>query len=135
MDDDAPKTDVSAWNGLLVGKQPVKVSLRIEAILESQSESRGGSLPFQTLASDGNVYWVKIIQNRQGPRVLATEQIVSACGRHIGAPVCETALIEISEFFDGNTLDNGTVLCAGIAHASRDRVIQLTPPDTICSIW
>jgi len=107
------------WHGLLDDRSAVEADIRVEAILAPQSPSRGGSLPFQALASDENIYWVKMPLSQQGPQMLATEQIVSACGRHIGAPVCETALIEIPEVFDGDVLGNGTVLHAGIAHASR----------------
>lgn len=111
---------IDQWQGLVDDGRVVEAALSVSATLDPQSSSRGGSLPFQALASDGQVYWVKMVQNAQGPRVLATEQIVSACGRLIGAPVCETALIEIPEELDGDALANGTVLRAGIAHASRN---------------
>lgn len=106
------------WRGLVGDRTAITAAIRVEAILEAQSPSRGGSLPFQVLATDGKIYWVKMSHNKQGPKMLATEQIVAACGRLLGAPVCETALIEIPEVFDGDALDNGTVLRAGIAHGS-----------------
>lgn len=90
----------------------------MEAVLESQSESRGGSLPFKALGSDGNVYWIKMVGNRQASRVPVTEQVVSGCGRLIGAPVCETAVIQIPSDFHEDILDNGTVIQAGPAHGS-----------------
>lgn len=92
----------------------------MEAILESQSDSRGGSLPFKALASDGNVYWIKMVDNRQSARVPVTEQIISGAGRLIGAPVCEVNLITIPVDFDGDVLDNGTMVRSGIAHGSLD---------------
>lgn len=108
------------WRGLLGDRNRSEPLVSVVGILQAQSESRGGSLPFQVLASDERVYWVKMVGNPQGSRVLSTEQIVSECGRYIEAPVCETTLIEIPEDFDGDELENGTILRAGIAHASLD---------------
>ena len=122
MSDDSSQPELKDWKGLglFAEKRQVEVSLSVEAVLESQSESRGGSLPFKALASDDKVYWIKMVNTNQGGRMPATEQIVSACGRLIGAPVCETSLIVIPDVLDGDELDNGTVMLAGIAHASLD---------------
>lgn len=108
------------WAGVVAGKRGVDVELQMEAVLEFQSESRGGSLPFKGLASDGEVYWIKQVANRQSGRVPVTEQLIAGLGRLIDAPVCETPLIRIPDDFDGEVLENGTALAAGIAHASRD---------------
>lgn len=110
----------SQWMELVSGKRSSTVDLQLDAVLESQNDSRGGSLPFKGLGSDGEVYWIKQSANRQSTRVPVTEQLVSGVGRLIGAPVCETRLINIPAEFDGETLDNGTILASGIAHASRD---------------
>lgn len=110
----------SRWSGMVAGHRVFDVTLQLDAVLESQSDSRGGSLPFKGLASDGEVYWIKSPSNRQSSRVPTTEQLIAGIGRLIGAPVCETRLLSISQEFDGEILDNGTVLEAGIAHASRD---------------
>lgn len=106
------------WSDLIGDRSSVQATIQVEAILAAASPSRGGSVPFQVLASDDKIYWVKMAQNSQGPRVLATEQIVAACGKLLGAPVCETALIAIPQAFDGDSLENGTILRSGIAHAS-----------------
>jgi hypothetical protein len=108
------------WRGLVDDGRVVDVVVSIRGILAAQSDSRGGSLPFQALGSDGKTYWVKMPHNVQGPRALVSEQIVTACGRLIGAPVCITTLIQIPAEFDGDVLENGTVLRAGISHASLD---------------
>lgn len=105
---------------MIAGHRVFDVTLQLDAVLESQGDSRGGSLPFKGLASDGEVYWIKSPSNRQSSRVPTTEQLIAGMGRLIGAPVCETRLLSISKEFDGEILDNGTVLEAGIAHASRD---------------
>jgi len=120
MSDSSSQTDIDSWKGLLTGKRRADVPLHVEAVLESQSESRGGSLPFKALASDDRIYWIKMVNTKQGGRVPATEQIVSKCGRLISAPVCETSLIAIPDLLNGDKLDNGTVLQSGIAHASLD---------------
>ena len=108
------------WVGLLAGRRPETCQLQMEAVLESQSDSRGGCLPFKALGSDGRVYWIKMLENGQSPRVPVTEQIVSQCSSLIDAPVCETSLISIPADFDGDVLDNGTVIRGGVAHASLD---------------
>ncbi len=104
MSDDSSQPELKDWKGLglFAEKRQVEVSLSVEAVLESQSESRGGSLPFKALASDDKVYWIKMVNTNQGGRMPATEQIVSACGRLIGAPVCETSLIVIPDVLDGD---------------------------------
>lgn len=112
--------ELQNWMGLLSNRRNDEYVLRIEAVLESQSDSRGGSLPFKALASDNQVYWVKMLSNTQSPQVPITEQIVSQCGQLIGAPVCATAILQIPSELDGDMLDNGTRLVAGLAHGSKD---------------
>lgn len=111
---------IAGWAGMISAHRTCDVELQLDAVLESQSDTRGGSLPFKGLASDGGVYWIKLTSNPQSNRVPTTEQLVAGMGRLIGAPVCDTKLLSIAEDFDGEILDNGTVLAAGIAHASRD---------------
>jgi len=110
----------SAWSGLLASPRSASSTVTMEAVLESQSDSRGGSLPFKALGSDGNVYWIKMIDNRQSARVPVTEQVIAGAGRIIDAPVCETTLVAIPSDFDGDVLDNGTMIQAGTAHGSLD---------------
>ncbi|WP_417732333.1 hypothetical protein [Rosistilla oblonga] len=110
----------SEWSGLIDSERSAVTALTMEAILESQSDSRGGSLPFKALGSDGNVYWIKMVDNRQSARVPVTEQVIAGAGRMIDAPLCKTKLIAIPSDFDGDVLDNGTVLRAGTAHGSLE---------------
>jgi len=75
--------------------------------------------PFRGVTESGRIYFIKIPDHGiQGARVLATEQIVPAIGRLIEAPVCETALIEISEAWAGEIVGPGVVLEKCIAHGS-----------------
>ncbi|WP_372719370.1 hypothetical protein [Novipirellula sp.] len=108
------------WSGMVTGHRAPAADLQLEAILESQSDTRGGSLPFKGLASDGEIYWIKPTSNRQSSRVPTTEQLVAGMGRLIDAPVCKTRLMTIPQDFHGEVLDNGTVLESGIVHASHD---------------
>lgn len=57
--------------------------------------TESGSGTFLGLASDGNEYWIKAPNNPQGVRTLAAEVVVHGIGNLLGAPVCETALIDI----------------------------------------
>ncbi len=106
------------WHGLARDLANVPALLQVEAILPSWGHERGGSLPFRAVASDGNIYWVKVAHSKQGPKALVTEQIVAACGKMIGAPVCDVALINIPPTLDGEMLDSGIELRAGTAHGS-----------------
>jgi hypothetical protein len=53
------------WSGIIASDRTAASVITMEAVLESQSESRGGSLPFKALGSDGNTYWIKMIHNPQ----------------------------------------------------------------------
>jgi len=79
--------------------------------------SESGSRAFLGLASDGREYWMKAPNNPQGPRTLAAEVICSGIGRAIGAPVCESSLID---FPDTLNWEYGPALRlkGGIGHAS-----------------
>lgn len=110
----------SKWSGQVSGYRNFDIELQLDAVLESQSDSRGGSLPFKGLGSDGEIYWIKLPSDPQLRRVPTTEQLVAGMGLLIGAPVCDTRLMAIPQEFDGEKLDNGTVLQSGVVHASRD---------------
>ena len=101
-----------------MGCRSDECSISVDGILRAMSDERGGSLPFQVSATDGQIYWVKQIQNQQSPRVPVTEQVIAKCGQLIGAPVREFQLIQIPAELDGERLSNGTTLRQGIAHAS-----------------
>ncbi len=79
-----------------------------------------GTKAFRGLSASGKTYWIKVPNNPQGSRVLATEQIVTAVGGLIDAPVRETALIEISSDWDGWPITDGFSLRKCVAHASLE---------------
>ncbi len=79
-----------------------------------------GTLAFRGLSASRKTYWIKVPNQSQGPRVLATEQIVSAIGRLIGAPVRDTALIEVTSDWEGWVIAPGLTLEPCIAHASLE---------------
>lgn len=78
-----------------------------------------GSGAFLGLASDGHQYWVKAPNNPQGIRTLAAEVIVHGVGSLLGAPVCQTALIDIPEGMNWRFTPQHR-LRGGIGHASRN---------------
>ncbi len=103
---------------MLAGCREDRCSISVDVILRDMSDERGGSVPFQVRATDGEFYWVKQIDNRQSSRVPTTEQVIAGCGQLIGAPVREVQLIQIPAELDGDRLSCGTELRQGIAHAS-----------------
>jgi len=107
------------WQGRLDSRRNDECQLTIGAITNDRARE-GGSQPFQVMASDGQLYWLKSPDNPQGPRVPVTEQVIARCGLLIGAPVCKMALVRIPPELNGHRLATGRQLCAGIAHGSTD---------------
>ncbi|MFI8565688.1 hypothetical protein ACIGGF_03895 [Rhodococcus sp. NPDC078407] len=79
-----------------------------------------GTRAFRGLAASGKTYWIKVPFQDQGPRILATEQIVTALGHLIEAPVRDTALMDISDDWSGQLSGSGLTLRACVAHASLE---------------
>lgn len=104
------------WVGIVRGRRVAEAEVSLKAPL--QSGSRGGSGAFLGLAEDDRRYWIKPLNNLQGPRVPITEQIVGRAGALIGAPTCTVRTIAISPDFTGWEFRPGHRLEAGIAHAS-----------------
>lgn len=88
-------------------------------LVTTLASTTSGSGTFLGLASDGNKYWVKAPNNPQGTRTLAAEVIVHGIGNLIGAPVCQTALIEIPDSMTYRFTPQHW-LHGGIGHGSRD---------------
>ena len=80
---------------------------------------RGGSGTFLAADHDGVQWWVKPLNNQQGPLVPVTEQLVAGAGRLIGAPVCETAVARLPAEIAGWEFRSGALIEPGYAHASR----------------
>ncbi len=114
MSDSLPEV----WLSALKNGRTDQSDLSVDAIVSAASDDRGGSVPFQVQATDGERYWVKQIANPQSARTPVTEQIIAGCGRLIGAPVRDVRLISIPKDFHGEKLASGITLTAGIAHAS-----------------
>ena len=68
-----------------------------------QSGVESTALPFIVTVDDqpsSSKYWVKALEGPEGPFALIAEAIVSGLGKLTGAPVCDTAFIDISAFTD-----------------------------------
>jgi hypothetical protein len=61
----------------------------------------------------------KTLNNRQGPRVAVTDQIVGRIDTLIGAPTCEVAVIRIDDVVEGYEFRSGVKAEKGFAHGSR----------------
>ena len=113
------------WAGALSGRRNSQADLVLVAPL--QPSTAGGSGAFQVKASDGNRYWVKVLNNGQGSRVPITEQIVGRAGVLLGAPCCAVKTIEIPSGLPSWEFRPGLHLEPGIGHASFaiDPVIEV----------
>ena len=109
---------IGIWDGILQDCRSNQCDIFVDTILRAMSDERGGSVPFEVRATDGDRYWVKQIENPQSARSPITEQVIAGCGRLIGAPVRDIRLIGVPEELDGEKLSSGVVLRQGIAHAS-----------------
>jgi hypothetical protein len=105
------------WLNQLGGVRTNDADLRLVAPLKQGN--RGGSGAFLGLGSDNERYWIKPLNNLQGARVPATEQIVGRAGALLGAPTCGVRTIEIANDFAGWEFRTGRRLEPGIAHGSR----------------
>ena len=64
---------------------------------------RGGSQSHLMRASDGNFHIVKFSNNPQHVRVLANEYLASKLGLHLGLPMPQVEVIEVSEWLVTHT--------------------------------
>jgi hypothetical protein len=81
---------------------------------------RGGSGTFLAADAEGAQWWVKPLNNNQGPRVIVTEAVVGMVGRLIDAPVCETTIVQLPPEISGWEFRPGSVIEPGFAHASQN---------------
>jgi hypothetical protein len=98
---------------------------------------RGGAQSHLMLASNGNLYVVKFLNNPQHVRVLANELMATRLAAAIGLAVPASEVIEVTEWLIRNTPDltieqrGGAVQCqAGLHFASR-WVGSLMPGQTV----
>lgn len=108
--------ELQDWQGLVRDRIDPSTTLVVE--LPLGSSPRGGSGTFLARASDRQRWWIKPLNNLQGPRVIVTESIIGRAGMLIDAPVCEVAVVRIPEELVGWEFRPNAQLEAGLAHAS-----------------
>lgn len=80
--------------------------------------------------ADGQIWWIKPVNNPQGPRVPINELIVARLGSLIEAPLCEVVVIEIPDALAGVKYRDDRSLEAGLASGSMnlDGVVEVKGP-------
>lgn len=114
--------DELSWPGNLTLLTAVTLQQR-----DVEGEDSGtAALPFIVTVGEQTSptkYWVKALEGPEGPFALIAEAIVSRLGKLTGAPVCETAFIDISAF-TGDVSQPGHQsqyqLSYPVAYGSRD---------------
>ena len=105
------------WHGALntrVGApDPPRITLPLQA------STAGGSGTFLASDENGQRWWVKPLNNRQGHRVTVTEAIVGKMGALISAPVCQTSVLYLPPEIAGWEFRPGSFIEVGNAHGSR----------------
>lgn len=107
------------WDGLVTGHREDRHDADVRAVV-IDCAPQGGSRPAKILATNGKQYWIKPVNNNQGPLVPVTEQVVARCGKLIGAPTCDVVLLRIPPELHEHPLSSGQVLQEGITHGSCD---------------
>ena len=80
--------------------------------------AHGGSGSFLAEANDGHRYWCKAVNNPQGPKVPATEQIVARLGTLASIAVCPVQLLRVPPAIAGWEFRDGIPLAEGWVHGS-----------------
>jgi hypothetical protein len=87
----ASSVEIDEWQGLVQGRRdpddPVKIVMPF-----GQSPGGGGSMPFLARDDRGQRWWLKVLDNPQGGRVVVTDQVVGRVAQLIDAPVCEVVI-------------------------------------------
>jgi hypothetical protein len=109
-------SDPANWIGCFANQRPVSADVAMTAPI--RRSTAGGSGAFLAVATDGNEYWVKPLNNCQGSKVPATEQIVARVGALIGAPIHGVRTVQIPKALVGWEFRPGFKLEVGIAHGS-----------------
>jgi len=108
--------DLTAWTGLLAGRTDPPVTPTI--VLPIAPSTAGGSGTFLAADEAGQRWWVKPLNNQQGPVVTVTESIVATAGALIGAPTCQAAVVRLPAEIAGWSFRAGATIEPGFAHAS-----------------
>jgi hypothetical protein len=108
------------WKGLVGGRFDASPE-GLTMIAPLQPSEGGSSGSFAARLSDGLRWYVKPLNNYQAEIVCVNEYVLGSLGRLIGAPVCEVAIVQITETHAGWGFKNGgpRVLESGLASASK----------------
>jgi hypothetical protein len=113
-----PRLSIGDWKGLVRARSDEHTGVVLVGPISDMPSTWAG--PFRAVASDNREYFIKSLETcpfGQGAS-LAVELIVSRIGDLIGAPVCETSLIQVPEEFDNYEVRPGTQIRQGWAHGS-----------------
>lgn len=112
-------TERSSWDGKLSGlRSNTTTGPTIDKTIDQSSAGTSGT--FLAEDSTGAKWWVKPLNNTQSPRVVVIETIVAGAGHILGAPVCETAVVTLTEDVCGFEFRPGSMTKPGLAHACRN---------------
>ena len=107
------------WRGIIQNREDNFNKSYPKIVMAKEKSVTGGSGSFLAIDSIDNQWWVKTLDNLQNPRVIVNEAIVAGVGKIIGAPVCNSAIVEIPEELEGYEFRPGHFLRPGLAHASK----------------
>ena len=142
------KQSDTALSPLKVNKLP---TVTAATILE---RADSGAEPMRLLATDGQIYWCKFVNNPHGIESVVFELLTSIIGRAIGAPIPQAATVTIPDalrdkrFKDGSHIGghgfgslhvNGVIESDEVKHANRDgnpsRLPRLFALSEICMAY
>ncbi len=108
------------WTGLVAGHRSDVADVSLVLIAQYGCQWTTGV--FSGVGDDGNTYYIKPVENGRAPVVPVTEHIIARVGSALGAPVCPSLRMAVSEDFDGEYFTDQDVLRPGLAHASLEIV-------------
>jgi hypothetical protein len=79
-----------------------------------------GSAAFKVQDTTKQIWWLKALNNPQGPRVPINEVIVGMAGKLIGAPVCQVTVVEVLADAAGVTYQGNLQLQPGFHSGSKN---------------
>lgn len=112
-------------------------------------QSGSGAAAFLADLDDGSRVWVKALGNPQGDQVLPTEYICSQVGRHLGASVAESLIVELPAQYHRQSFHDPHLhrMVSGPAYATKhlglhlesDSLLRGGAPDAVlaglCALW
>ncbi len=107
---------MSGWSNVLKEKRPLEGEITLIEPLGSSNQSGAGA--FLGLANNNLKYWIKTLNNKQGPKIPITEQIIGRIGKIIKAPTCDVKTVNLPNSIEEYELYSENFLQPGIAHGS-----------------